>query len=576
MGLIFESLYDDEPDRKRHSSVEDEYDDEQNSVNADDYEEDDEYDGYDGGYNDASDEGYEDDSDITDVSDADTEVNQENIGAVGAEPEAYEEDEASEKSERVAYTEALEDDGEVVDAEALEDNEEVVDTEALEDDGEVVDAEALEDNGEVVDAEALEDDGEAVDTEALEDDGEVVDAEALEDNEDAADPDEVDSYSGVKGQDVVNVNQNTSEDDADFSDDDAEDIADAENDGPELLVSSKGRKKPHPAAIVVPAILLALIVSAYFINKHYPLKGIFGGADANSQQVEQADNGQYADWTVMERIKIDGADYFSLELPSNVGLNDISIENHYRDRALLIRIKKASAEYFVNAALKGNISDIAVAAWKVKDGEVLLSLQMSGIWEYEVSQENGTLVVNKCKAGEKYAAVVVLDPVVSEGVSEDITALLSEAVVQKAAEEGIKVYVTRGNGGDRSEAERLALIVDSEPDYVLEITAASDSDSSKYGMSAVYNEKYFDPECDNVHVADILLRSIANAASNRADSIEDASEDSLLRLVRMPAAGINIGYISNTKECELLGNEGYRNRIADGIVSGIKELLEER
>jgi len=355
-------------------------------------------------------------------------------------------------------------------------------------------------------------------------------------------------------------------------------VFEGEEEEEHLHRENKTQKNKKPKAymiiiIVLAAVLVLVLVWGLVVQKYFPSLRLFGeaSADTNTQQVI---NDEESDWAVVERVNVAGEEGFRLMLPAGVGLSDITIENHYRDRALLIRLKNVPASYMKNACVKGNISDISVAAWRVKDGEVLLSLQMSEVWEYEVSQENGELLVKNVKASDTYETVVVIDPVVWDSLTDDVTAMIGEAVSSKAAEEGIKVYLTRGNGGARSEAERLALIVDAEPDYVVEITVASDADSSKYGMSAAYNTGFYNPECENVTVADALLRNSALAASNKAIAINPASEESILRFVQVPAAGISVGYMSNAEERELLLNEYYRERIADGILQGIRELIQ--
>ncbi|MCQ2494239.1 MAG: N-acetylmuramoyl-L-alanine amidase [Lachnospiraceae bacterium] len=333
-------------------------------------------------------------------------------------------------------------------------------------------------------------------------------------------------------------------------------------------------KKPVLVAIILISVSVVLGAAWTVVKKFFP--NLIPQMTRSVDEGFVADEtGAYSDWTVMERVSADMEQGFAMQLPQGVNAKAISIENHYRDRALLIRLSGIKASDFVSTYVSGNVSEISVVAWKAKDNEILVSFQMSEIWEYEVTQEGSKLVVKNTAVRELYDTVVVLDPIYSSSISDDVTAEVAEACALLAAENGVKVYITRGIGSERSEAERLALILDTDADYVIEISVSADSDSSKYGLSAYYNDRYYNPACDNVSVADTVLKNLATTVKNRANAIEPAAEDSLLMLVKQPAAGVNIGFSSNSDEWALLQKDSYRKALAIGILNGINEMKEE-
>lgn len=334
--------------------------------------------------------------------------------------------------------------------------------------------------------------------------------------------------------------------------------------------------KPYMIIIIVlSALLILALVWGLVIQKKYPnlkISNLFGSTTNTTFVVDET--GAFSEWTVMERVSNPEISGFALQLPGDVQIGGIAIENHYRDRALLIRLQGIKAADFAGTTVNGNVADISVVAWKAKDNEILVSFQMSEVWEYEVVQEDGKLLINNLKAVDMYDTIVVIDPIYADSMSCDVTALIAEDVAQKAAAKGIKVYITRGNAGERTEAERLALMIEAEPDFVIELTVDSDTDTAKYGMSAVYNDDYYNPECTNAHVADVVLARMAETARNRANSIGNIEGDSLLTLVKLPAAGLCVGYSSNSDERALLESEGYRAVVADGIIEGLMELVQ--
>lgn len=363
------------------------------------------------------------------------------------------------------------------------------------------------------------------------------------------------------------------EEESEEAEEKSEDEPDEKSSPVSMPEKKKHRKLKTPVIVgIILAAVLALGCAAWFIIRNFFPDFSFGLSGKNVTFVAD-DTGVHSDWTVMERVSADTDEGFSIRLPEGVTVSDIAIENHYRDRALLIRLSGVKASEFVGTYVTGNVSDITVVAWKAKDSEILVSFEMSQVWEYEVTQTGSELRIKNTAVSELYETVVVIDPVYSSVASEDITALVAESVAQKAAEQGIKVYITRGAGSERSEAERLALILDTEADYVIGLDVDSDSDTSKYGLSAVYNDRFYNPGFENAVYADILLKSVAEVAKNRANAIEAASEDSLLMLVKQPAAGIKIGYISNSEEYSLLLDESYRDTLATGILNGIVDVV---
>ena len=329
-------------------------------------------------------------------------------------------------------------------------------------------------------------------------------------------------------------------------------------------------KKPALVGIILAGVLAVGCVAWVVIQRYFPNLTIGGSRE---EQFIADTTGAYSDWTVIERISSNMGGGFAVQLPAGVNVEDIAIENHYRDRALLIRLSGIKASDFAGTCVTGDVSDITVVAWKAKDSEILISFQMSAIWEYEVTQEGANLLIKNTAVQELYDTVVVIDPIYVQGMTEDVTALVAESVAQYANEQGIKVYITRGSGTERTEAERLALVLDTEADYVIELNISSDTNADKYGLSAVYNDRYFSLNCDNVTVADTVLKAVATTVKNRANSIEPADEGSLLMMLKQPSAGISIGYSSNTEEYALLMNANYRDALAIGIYNGIAELV---
>ena len=124
--------------------------------------------------------------------------------------------------------------------------------------------------------------------------------------------------------------------------------------------------------------------------------------------------------------------------------------------------------------------------------------------------------------------------------------------------------------------ERARLAEETGADLYIRLCAGEDrTDEEAYGITGFYNEDYYIPGFGNTDLADILTREVTIEASNRAVGLKAAEEGSILELLKIPAAEISLGFLSNPKEAYLLGQESYREKLAAGFISAISKAVEK-
>ena len=62
------------------------------------------------------------------------------------------------------------------------------------------------------------------------------------------------------------------------------------------------------------------------------------------------------------------------------------------------------------------------------------------------------------------------------------------------------------------------------------------------------------------------------AASNRAVGLFPAEEEDILQKIEIPAARIALGYVTNDTERQLLMQDSYQKKLAEGIAEAINEV----
>ena len=120
------------------------------------------------------------------------------------------------------------------------------------------------------------------------------------------------------------------------------------------------------------------------------------------------------------------------------------------------------------------------------------------------------------------------------------------------------------------------MIQEAGADLYIRIGAAENAaEENVYGIQCYYNDEYFIPGFGNVELADIVTRAVTIASSNRALGLIPADEDSILKEIDIPAVQLSAGYLSNDRERNLLQQEAYLEKVAEGILNAIGESCQK-
>ena len=275
---------------------------------------------------------------------------------------------------------------------------------------------------------------------------------------------------------------------------------------------------------------------------------------------------------------------FMIPLPGGVRAEDVIIENRYMERELWIHIRSDNSYFYGENAVSGDISAILEGRYEVQPDGVLLKFTMDSLQEYRSTMNDNILQVAGCRPGDMYPFIVVIDPVGGGSDSglcgyvyreKELALQIADLVQKECALPDVKLYFTRTEDVEVSAEERIALVRDVGADLYIRIGAAENpAEEGIYGIQSYYNEEYFIPGFGNVDLADIVTKSVTIAASNRALGLIPAEEDSILKEIPVPAVQLSVGYLSNDKERNLLQQEAYLEKVAEGIVNAIKESCE--
>jgi N-acetylmuramoyl-L-alanine amidase len=313
---------------------------------------------------------------------------------------------------------------------------------------------------------------------------------------------------------------------------------------------------------------------------------VIGGSSEETQEV-------YTGTTLLfqEKAEVTG---LRIPLANVVRADQIIVENRYMDNELWIYIEQgenqeAASNYYSEAPILGERAASFSGTAEMQANQLLLKFQLDDIYECQTSLEQNYLSVKLLDPKEVYDRIIVIDlawggqetGAYSDGLAEKtITLGVAKKVKEKLDIGQIKAYYTRLDESDVSTQERVRTVEEVHADFVISIRATTDEeDPGRYGTGCYYNSSYFIPYFGNVQLADLLEREVVTATSGRGDglwAIEEVTEsdDDFLEHLKIPAAQVSIGFLSNSKESQLLSHEAYQEKAAEGIVAAIQKAYD--
>lgn len=288
----------------------------------------------------------------------------------------------------------------------------------------------------------------------------------------------------------------------------------------------------------------------------------------------------------------DAEGHIYIPLPRGIRPENVAMDNRYLEDELWLYIQMEDEYFYDRRPLTGDVSVIRGGSYEAYEDGVLLRLQMQGLMEYRSTLEGDRLVVACHEPGQLHDCAILLDPMgvdLPMGVEgsmegshsvegddaaagEDVTLSVARLVQERLNLEGVRVYLTRTGGRMLSAEEKLALAEKVHAEIYIGLRVADAEDPASYGICGFYNKDYFIPELTNAELADLLTREVTTAASGRALGVEAAESDSLLMRLEIPAAEVSLGCLSNPKERELLMQEGYQVKLAEGILGAVDKV----
>ncbi|QPC47566.1 N-acetylmuramoyl-L-alanine amidase [Mangrovibacillus cuniculi] len=143
-----------------------------------------------------------------------------------------------------------------------------------------------------------------------------------------------------------------------------------------------------------------------------------------------------------------------------------------------------------------------------------------------------------------------------------------QAILEK---KGIKVYLTRPDNTFVSLDDRVKKAVNAKVDTFVSIHANSFTNSSANGTETYYSAAALSQRAeDSKQLATFIQTRLVKALKTNDRGVKDANFR-VISTIPVPAALVELAFISNVNDAQKLASQAYRNAAAEAIAGGIED-----
>lgn len=286
----------------------------------------------------------------------------------------------------------------------------------------------------------------------------------------------------------------------------------------------------------------------------------------------------------------DGGDLgkLRLRLPEGVDGSQIRFANDYVTQTLRIEIPGTDDLYFDKDPITGSSNHIDTLSYTRDGARGIVEIVMDSVYELETAYDAESYYFDFLTPQEVYEKVVVIDAghggrvpgATKMGIREKDIDLAIVLELKKLFEEkspNIGVYCTRTDDSNPTFEQRVQLANKSNANLFLSVHNNSTGNgrmSSASGTAVMYQETD-ERELGSRYFAQLCAEEVSGQLGSRNRGLIDGNQIYIIRNSEVPAALIEVGFMTNKKELELLNSQEYQQQAALGMYRAILRAFEE-
>ena len=328
--------------------------------------------------------------------------------------------------------------------------------------------------------------------------------------------------------------------------------------------------------------LAVLIVTALVVLRPYSK---INEREEKREQMSELQMLAYYTEQAEEEEDINFRQQLRVEIPAGMTEEEITIENNYVRQLITIKIPGVEKDYFTSHPLlarSNHINDLYMESG-------VIEITMDAVYEVKTTVTGSYLYVDFLTPQQVYDKVVVIDAGHGGGAPGAIKQEIMEkdinlAIVLRLKElldendRNIGVYYTRTEDTNPTFEQRAQLGGKTEANLYISVHSNSTTDGqmSKYnGTEVMYDELKEEEGLSSRHLAQICLEEITGATGSKNNGLTYGNGIYIIRNNEVPAALIEVGFMTNQEELNKLNSPEYQKQAAQGIYNAIMRALDE-
>lgn len=280
--------------------------------------------------------------------------------------------------------------------------------------------------------------------------------------------------------------------------------------------------------------------------------------------------------------------HLRMQIPDNVNVSQITFKNNYLYDTIQILVPGLGTSYFYDYPMIGSCDHIVDLTYGSTNSVGDIVITLDNVYELNYTYDDKYLYMDFVDPREVYDKIVVVDAghggidngASHSGVKEKD---LNLAIVEKlkayfdASNESVGVYYTRLDDSDMALAQRVNLANRLDADLFLSVhinSTASGRTSNINGTEVMYRSG--DQSGASKAFAQNCLNALLESLGSNSKGVVAGDEIKIIRTSKVPVALVEIGFITNNNERQLMESDAYQEKAAQALYEAVLTTLQEQ
>lgn len=275
----------------------------------------------------------------------------------------------------------------------------------------------------------------------------------------------------------------------------------------------------------------------------------------------------------------------ALKLPEGVAGNEIRVGIDYVTQTVRIEVPGTDGRYFESDPITGSSNHIDTLSYMREGEEGIIEIVTDRVYELDTRFDSDYYYFDFLSPKEIHDKVVVVDAghggrapgATKQGVNEkdiDLAIVLQLQKIFEESGENIGVYYTRTDDSNPTFDQRVQLANKSDADLFISIhnnSIRSGRMSGTKGTQVMYDET----SESSRRFAQLCLEEVTAETGSKDKGLVEGDSIYIIRTSEVPVALIEVGFMTNQEELNLLRTEEYQRKAAQGVYRAVLRAFEE-